>query len=112
MLSFSLPQLLYDAVDEYSNPIIPLYARLRQEVNKEILAKLPQFVNRTIEELLFGYSDETTRQIPRIREIFERYGVELKLTEYIRDGRFSVVTSVSLSSFLGDQLTFMCLYDH
>lgn len=88
---------MFDAIDEYRNPITPLYHRLYDEVSVEILGKLPLFVTRTVGEVLFGYSDETTQQIPRIREIFERYGVELKLSEYILDGRFSVVTSVSLS---------------
>ena len=94
---FSSFKVLYDAVDQFSTPIRTLYGRLFGEVNKEILDQLPLFVTRTVREVLFGYSDETTEQIPRIREIFGRYGVELKVDEYIQDGQFALIKSVSLN---------------
>ena len=75
----------------------PLYDLLDEKVNKPILNKLPLFVTRTVRDVLFGYSDETVQQIPTISEIFESYGLELNVNEYIRDGKFSLINSVSLS---------------
>lgn len=73
----------------------PLWDHLKSTVIDDILNKLPLFVEKTAREVLFGYSDETVEQIPKIREIFEQYGLELNMDEYIRNGKFSVITSVS-----------------
>lgn len=83
---------------KHSTPIGPLYGRLFEEVNRAILNQLPLFVTRTVRELLFGYSDETVEQTHKIGQIFERYGVQLKVAEYIQDGKFSLITSVSQKS--------------
>lgn len=88
--------MLYFAVNKFRMTKRPLYNQLNSTVNKEILNKLPLYVTRTVRELLFGYSDETIEQIAKVREVFEQFGLELQMDEYIRDGKFSVVNSVSL----------------
>ena len=74
----------------------PLWDHLKSTLIVDILNKLPLFVDKTVREVLFGYSDETVEQIPKIRKIFEQYGLELNVGEYIRDGQFSIINSVRI----------------
>lgn len=91
---FHFLQVLYEALHSFRMTKRPLWDHLKSKVIVEILNKLPLFVNKTVREVLFGYSDETVEQIPKIRKIFEQYGLELKVNEYIRDGQFSIINSV------------------
>ena len=72
----------------------------------EILDRLPLFVELTIRELLFGYSnDETLKALVEVASIFDEFGIFVSLPQYYRSDDpdfssykniiFSIATTVS-----------------
>lgn len=87
-------------------PLIVIYEAIRntdvynrrsiKRAAEPILKDLPLFVTRSVNDILFGYKDNTLATLSQIDEIFSRHGEKLVLPDSISsDHHYSVVSSVS-----------------
>ena len=96
---------LKERISSLNVPLVVMHKAIRdadlfvrrsiERAAKPILDALPLFVSVTVNDLLFGYTDETLSKIPKIDAIFRRHNQRLVLPDSIRsDHVYSVLGSV------------------